>query len=475
MRAWAPQPTEAPHEAPRARRIGGSDVPPAAPQPPGARVIAGIARAIYSVVLVLAQPLLRRKLARRGRVEPGYLEAIGERFGRYGPLPPEPERTGRLWIHAVSLGEARAAAILVQQLRVLQPSLRLLVTHGTATGREAGRAWLREGDLQVWQPWDTPAAVARFLDTFRPVAGVLMETEVWPNLCAACRSRGLPLMLANARLNERSLARARRLSVLSRPAFASLAAVWAQTEDDARRLTQAGARVTAVTGNLKFDATPDPAQCALGRAWRARLDRRPVLMLASSREGEEALWLQAWLAARAGSPARPVRWLVVPRHPQRVDEVVALIESAGLPVSRRSRWGPDGPPDAADDDGVWVGDSLGEMALYYSLSSAALLGGSFAPLGGQNLIEAAACGCPVVMGPHTFNFAEAAQLSVAAGAGWSEPDLPSALARALALVGDATAWSAATQSAARFAQAHRGAAARTARAVLERVSAPAGR
>jgi 3-deoxy-D-manno-octulosonic-acid transferase len=442
-------------------------------------VIAGLARAIYSAVLGLAQPLLRRKLARRGRVEPGYLEAIGERFGRYGTLPPEAERTGRLWIHAVSLGESRAAATLAHQLRRLQPGLRLLVTHGTATGREAGRAWLREGDLQVWQPWDTPGAVTRFLDTFRPIGGVLMETEVWPNLCAACQSRGVALMLANARLNARSLARARRLRVLSRPAYASLAAVWAQTEDDARRLTQAGARVSAVTGNLKFDATPDPVQCERGRAWRSR-SGRPILMLASSREGEEALWLQAWRALREVSvneqaPSR-VRWLVVPRHPQRVDEVQALIEAAGLPVSRRSDWEPEGPPhDDSSDDTVWLGDSLGEMALYYCLAQVALLGGSFEPLGGQNLIEAAACGCPVVMGPHTFNFTEAAQLSVEAGAGWAATDMASAIERAQALVANEAAWNTAVQAASDFAQAHRGAAERTARAVLDRISVPAAR
>ena len=222
-------------------------------------------RPLYSLVLIGAQPLLRRKLRRRGKAEPGYLEHVDERFGRYvGPTEP-----GRLWIHAVSLGETRAAAILIAALRRAQPDLRLLLTHGTATGRAEGRKLLREGDAQAWLPWDTPQAVARFLAHFRPSAGILMETEVWPNLAAACRARGIPLALANARLSEKSLGQARRFARLSRPAYGALHAAWAQTEDDARRLAEAGATVQGVFGNLKFDAMPDAAQLALGREWRA--------------------------------------------------------------------------------------------------------------------------------------------------------------------------------------------------------------
>ncbi|HEX2543853.1 MAG TPA: glycosyltransferase N-terminal domain-containing protein, partial [Ramlibacter sp.] len=186
-----------------------------------------------------AQPLLRRKLRRRGVKEPGYLEHVEERFGRYDDITEH----GRLWIHAVSLGETRAAAILIDALRRAQPGLRLLLTHGTATGRAEGQRLLREGDAQAWLPWDTPRAVAGFLDHFRPSAGILMETEVWPNLAAACRGREVPLVLANARLTEKSLNQALRLARLSRPAYAALRAVWAQTEGDARRLAQAGATV----------------------------------------------------------------------------------------------------------------------------------------------------------------------------------------------------------------------------------------
>jgi 3-deoxy-D-manno-octulosonic-acid transferase len=412
-------------------------------------------RPLYSLVLIGAQPLLRRKLRRRGVAEPGYLEHVEERFGRYHAAS-EP---GRLWIHAVSLGETRAAAILLEALRAAHPGLRVLLTHGTATGRAEGRRLLREGDDQAWLPWDTPQAVRRFLDHFRPAAGILMETEVWPNMAALCQARGIPLALANARLSSKSMVQARRLARLSRPAYGALRAAWAQTQDDARRLREVGARVDGVYGNLKFDANPDPAQLRLGRDWRST-SPRPVVMFASSREGEEADFLRA-IAAH-----RDVQWLLVPRHPQRFDEVAGMVAQAGFAVSRRSAWNEEAPAPAD----VWIGDSLGEMTLYYGLADAALLGGSFARLGGQNLIEAAACGCPVVMGPHTFNFAEAAELALQGGAARRAADMEEGVRMAVELVRDPAARKAASEAGERFAAAHRGAAKRTAEAVLALLS-----
>ena len=405
---------------------------------------------LYSLGMYAAQPLLRRKLRRRGAAEPGYLEHVEERFGHYqGPTEP-----GRLWIHAVSLGETRAAAILLDALRSADPGLRILLTHGTATGRAEGRRLLREADAQAWLPWDTPSAVRRFLDHFRPGAGILMETEVWPNLASACHLRGIPLALANARLSEKSLVQARRLARLSRPAYGALGAVWAQTENDARRLAQAGATVKGVFGNLKFDASPDPGQLREGRDWRST-SPRPVVMFASSREGEEAEFLRAI----AGHP--DVQWLLVPRHPQRFDEVAALVAQAGFTVSRRSAW-----REAPAPGDVWIGDSLGEMALYYAMADVALLGGSFLPLGGQNLIEAAACACPIVMGPHTFNFSEASELALDAGAARRVESMEEGVRAAVELARDAAQRQASAEAGEAFAAAHRGAAAKTAQAVL---------
>ncbi len=411
-------------------------------------------RALYSLVVIAAQPFLRRKLEHRGLAEPGYLQMIEERFGRYD----KPALPGAIWIHAVSLGETRAAAILIGEMRKLKPDVRILLTHGTATGRAEGERLVESVDNQAWLPWDTPQAVKRFLLHYQPVIGILMETEVWPNLVAAAHARGVPLVLANARMSEKSLAGTRRLAWLSRPAYQSLAAVWAQTDADARRLAQAGATVKGVLGNLKFDATPDGAMLDRGRHWRAA-STRPVVMFASSREGEETQLLRAISVGNARDA--DVQWLIVPRHPQRFDEVTALIQQAGLSVSRRSQWGPQPVP-----ANVWIGDSLGEMTLYYGIADVALLGGSFEPLGGQNLIEAAACGCPVVMGPHTFNFQEAAELAEAAGAALRVDGISSAVDRAVGLSLDPAQRGRVAAAALSFAASHRGAAGKTAAAVL---------
>jgi len=357
-----------------------------------------------------------------------------------------------VWIHAVSLGETRAAKTLVDALRRQVPGLRLLLTHGTATGREAGRALLQPGDAQAWLPYDTPGAVRRFLRRQRPAVGVLMETEIWPNLLLAAREAGVPMVLANARLSEKSMAKGRRLRPLIQPALSGLTRTLAQTEADAGRLRHSGVARVQVSGNLKFDLAPDPALLARGRAWRAAA-ARPVVMMASSREGEEAPLLQAWAALPAPRPLL----LVVPRHPQRFDEVAALAAQALPRVQRRTSFGE--APDASADG--WIGDSIGEMPLYYALADLALLGGSFAPLGGQNLIEAAACGCPLLIGPHTFNFAAAAEDAIAAGAAERLPDLGAAVARAVALSASPER-AAMAQRATQFAQAHRGAAERMA-------------
>ena len=426
---------------------------------------------VYSLLMWLAQPFMRRKLARRARQEPGYAEATDERFGSY--TQPQEAKSELLWLHAVSLGETRTAAILLKALREQYPALRILLTHGTATGRAEGAGLLRAGDVQVWQPWDSKGAVQRFFNHFKPRIGLLMETEVWPNVVAGAQARAVPLVLVNARLSEKSLRQALALASLAYPAYGALSAVYAQTEDDAKRFRQLGVELAGVFGNLKFDATPDAAQQSKGKAWRQALGK-PVLMFASSREGEEADFYAQISAAAQQIRTQPAtdfvastgsvipHMLVVPRHPQRFDEVAALAEKHGLRVSRRSTWlaDPASNEEAMSAD-IWLGDTLGEMALYYSLSDAALLGGSFAPLGGQNLIEAAACGCPVVMGPHTFNFAEAAQMAQAAGAARRVADMTEGVQAALSLVQNQTDQSTASSSGLAFAARNRGATIKT--------------
>jgi 3-deoxy-D-manno-octulosonic-acid transferase len=418
---------------------------------------AALARSAYTLLMSAALPLVFLRYAWRARREPAYGAHWGERLG-FSASKASP---GRLWLHAVSLGETRAAAALINELRARHPGLRLLLTHGTATGRAAGAELLRAGDAQAWLPLDTPGAVRRFLRTQQPALGVLMETEVWPNLLFAARAAGVPLVLANARLSVRSQAKGERLAALMHPALACFSAVLAQTDADAERLRASGAPASAVQvmGNLKFDMAMPPALLAEGQAWRQALNR-PVVLMASSREGEEAPLLQAWAALPAPRPLL----LLVPRHPQRFDAVAALVAAAGLTLQRRSAWGGAPAADAAAVD-VVLGDSLGEMPLYYATADVALLGGSFAPLGGQNLIEAAACGCPLLMGPHTFNFAQAAELALAAGAAERVVDIEAAVVRALALC-ESPQRAAMGAGALGFAAGHRGAAARMAVAVL---------
>lgn len=416
-----------------------------------------LARDLYSDVLWVLKPFYVLRLWWRGRAEPLYRHAIGERLGNYQVV----QQPGALWVHAVSLGETRAAAALIDALRRQRPQLRLLLTHSTATGREAGQALLRDGDAQAWLPYDTPGVVQRFFTQFKPAVGVLMETEIWPNLMHAAQAAGVPMVLANARLSVKSHRKGQRLAALMHPAVQSLRLVLAQTEDDAARLRDSGAREVVVCGNLKFDMAPDESLLTRGRAWRAQL-ARPVLMAAVTREGEEAMLLAAW--ATLPAEGRPLL-LIVPRHPQRFDEVAGLVQSAGLSLARRSQWG-EAPDDVAQAADVWLGDSMGEMPLYYAVAGVALLGGSFAPLGGQNLIEAAACACPVVMGPHTFNFAEAATLSLAAGASLRVADMAEGVARAVALLGQADEREACARRAVAFAGQHRGAAERMAQHLL---------
>ncbi len=430
---------------------------------------------LYSLALRCLQPLMLRKLRRRAQAEPGYGIAPQERLGDYTCAATAPGEQV-VWVHAVSLGETIACAALVAELRTLLPSMRLLLTHGTATGRAQGTKLLNPGDVQVWQPWDTPDAVNKFLTHFKPVLGLLVETEIWPNLVAQCQARGIPLCLVNARLSEKSLRQAQRLAWLARPAYRGLRAVWAQAPADAQRLAALGAPVQGVLGNFKFDARPDADKLAQGKSWRAALGR-PVICFAISREGEEAMFFavlkqkqavaQVERAEAAPDLIANVKWMIVPRHPQRFDEVTDLCAAQGFTVSRRSHWGHQGPGghEANAANTIWIGDTLGDMALYYGLSDVALLGGSFAPLGGQNLIEAAACGCPVVMGPHTFNFAQAAALAVEAGAAWQVADLAAAVDKALHLVNNPAQQQAASRAANSLAGAHEGAARRTAEAV----------
>ena len=394
-------------------------------------------RQLYTIVLRLALPFILLRLWWRGRREPGYREHVQERFGIYSGEKPQQA----LWVHAVSVGEARAAAPLVRALKGLLPDHTVVMTCTTAAGRETLKQVYGQSVLAAFLPYDYPESVQGFLERFRPRLGVLMETELWPNLLAQCQRRAVPVVLANARMSEKSARGYRRWRAFTAPGIRSLAAVCAQSEADAGRLRALGAPRVEVTGNLKFDATLDEAQLAAGREWKAKLGR-PVLLLASTREGEEKLLLDQF---------REEAFLVVvvPRHPQRFDEVAQWADG------RRSRNDLPG-----ENTRIYLGDTMGEMAFYYAACDVAVIGGSFLPLGGQNLIEALAAGAPVVVGPSMFNFAEATRLALDAGAAVQAADATIAIRQAVALISDRKKRDEMARAGKSLCEAHRGATAK---------------
>lgn len=427
------------------------------------RMLQAWPRSVYTAAWWLALPLVLLRLRLRARREPGYGLHWGERFGRYprnaGDIDDSAAVDARpvLWVHAVSVGETRAVAPLIEALLDACPTHRILLTHMTPTGRATGAALFGASPriIQRYLPYDTGFFVGGLLRHYRPRLCVLVETEVWPNLVACCGQAGIPVALVNARLSARSLTRGERLRGLLSPAAAALSWTGAQTDADAARLGSLGACPVDVTGSLKFDVVPQPGQLAQGAHWRAQFGARPVLLLASTREGEEALILAA--LQRMPLPAE-VLLVLVPRHPQRFDAVADLVQSHGLALERRSTLGAKAP---AATTQVLLGDSMGELFAWYAAADLAFIGGSLLPLGGQNLIEACAVGTPVLIGPSSFNFAAVTQDAIAAGAALQIDDADSLLATARALLDDAALRSAMAGAARSFASAHRGATLRT--------------
>jgi 3-deoxy-D-manno-octulosonic-acid transferase len=362
-------------------------------------------RRLYSWVLWLLLPYIAWHLWARSRKQPEYLRHVGERFGRYQLQVRRPV----IWLHTVSVGETRAAASLVERLLQAYPDHQLLLTHTTPTGRAESERLYGEKVWRVYLPYDYPFAVRRFLQSFRPALGVLLETEIWPNLIAACQEQQAPLLLLNARMSEKSARRYGRYPALTKQALQGLATIAAQTEADAERLRRLGAQQVAVMGNLKFDIEPPAEMLQLGQAFRQRFGvPRKVFLAASTRDGEEALLLD--VLGKLEIPGGLLT-VIVPRHPQRFADVAAMLEGRGLAYVRRS-----GEGQVPTDVSFVLGDSMGEMYAYYAACDVAFIGGSLLPFGGQNLIEACAVGRPVLVGSHTYNFAEAAQAAVEAGA-----------------------------------------------------------
>lgn len=360
-------------------------------------------RFAYTVLLWLLLPYVLIHLWWRARKQPEYLEHIGERFGTYTTKSAKPI----IWLHTVSVGETRAAATLVRELREKYPLHQILLTHTTPTGRAASKQLYGDDVIRVYLPYDYPFAVRRFINHFKPAIGILLETEVWFNLIQQCHISQIPLLLLNARLSEKSALKYARFPRLTSEGLRNLKLIASQTDVDAIRISQLCGRSIPTMGNLKFDIEPPSTQLSLGEHLKKLFGLRPILLLASTREGEEALLL----AAIKHIEDPNILIVIVPRHPQRFDEVAALIHQHGFLMQNRSANVP-----IASTTQIVLGDSMGEMFAYYAACDIAFIGGSLLPFGGQNLIEACSVGKPVLIGPHTYNFAQATEQALACGA-----------------------------------------------------------
>ncbi len=358
-------------------------------------------RAAYTALMYLLTPVILWRLALRGLRYRDYFRRWPERFGFFA----DPGLQDSLWIHAVSVGEFNAAVPLIEAMMERWPQRPIVVTTVTPTGSDRVRKRFGERVVHVYLPYDLPGAIGRFLDRIRPRLAVIMETEIWPNLFFACHRRGIPVVLANGRLSERSLRGYGPIRPLARAAVRTVSAVIAQSDSDARRFLDLGAdpeRLT-VAGNLKFDMDVPGTLPEQGRALRARWgERRPVWIAGSTHEPEELPVLDAHARVLARFPDALL--IIAPRHPERFRPVAALCRSLGFETAVRSAEEVPGPATQC-----FVLDTIGELLRFYAASDVAFVGGSLAPVGGHNVLEAAALRVPVLIGPHTFNFAEVSE------------------------------------------------------------------
>ncbi|MBL3589155.1 MAG: lipid IV(A) 3-deoxy-D-manno-octulosonic acid transferase [gamma proteobacterium endosymbiont of Lamellibrachia anaximandri] len=365
-------------------------------------------RNIYSLLLYLIMPLVVVRLYWRSLKSPAYRERWLERFGWFD----SPVSDGCIWLHAVSVGEVQAAAQLVRRLLADYPELPLVITTTTPTGAKQVESLFGKDVFHHYAPYDAPLVVKTFFDRLQPRLLILMETEIWPNLLHECRQRNIPSLLANARMSARSALRYRRLAGLTRETLQNISLIAAQGKMDADRFQVLGTRPgqVEVTGSVKFDiklpASLREQADVMRRDWG---QARPVWVAASTHEGEDELVLAAHAKVRETLPESLL--VLVPRHPERFDRVAELAISAGFDLVRRSEQCP-----CRSETAVFLGDSMGELAMFLGAADMAFIGGSLVPHGGHNILEAAAQGVPVVFGPHMFNFAEISRLFLDRGA-----------------------------------------------------------
>jgi 3-deoxy-D-manno-octulosonic-acid transferase len=365
-------------------------------------------RLLYTAALAIAAPITLAVTALRGVRDPAYRDRLGERLGYTKAAFASPP----IWVHAVSVGEVQAAAVLVRALRRRYPQCPLLITTATPTGAQRAAALFAGVATHAYLPYDTRAAVRRFLDRVRPRIAIVMEREIWPTLFRECRRRSIPMVLASARISAASAQRHAKLAGLFAPALASNVTIAAQTLADAQRYLSIGAAPEAVhvVGNVKFDLeAPEEARRAGADLRAAQFADRPVWVAGSTHAGEEELLLDAHERIRARHPDALL--IIVPRHPNRFAQVAALLAERGTSFATRSSGAP-----VASSHAVLLGDTLGELTMFYAAADVAFVAGSLAPIGGHNLLEPAALGRAMIVGPHNFNAPEIAASMLGAGA-----------------------------------------------------------
>lgn len=385
-------------------------------------------RAAYGLLTYVAIPLLLVHLAWRSLRIPGYRRRIPERFGFGKPRLPRPS----IWLHAVSVGEVQAAAPLVRALQQRYPDRPVVLTTMTPTGAERVRALFGDSVTHSYVPYDLASGVRRFFDWARPELAIIMETELWPNLYRECGRRKVPLVLASARVSQRSLNRYRRLVPLFRDSLSHGIVIAAQTDVDAGRFLSLGANParTRVTGNIKFDIETRPELRERGQRFREeQAADRPVWIAASTHEGEESAVLAAHLELLRREPRALL--ILVPRHPERFPAVAELVADRGFTCVRRSSAASIGA-----DTQVFLGDTMGELNMFYAAADVAFVGGSLVRIGGHNLLEPAALGVPVLTGPHNENAADIAELLLACDAAELVDDAPGLAGRLSLLLTD---------------------------------------
>lgn len=365
-------------------------------------------RLLYVLLSWLLLPVFIGHLLWRSLSQPGYRRRLGERLGLgFRPLP-----RPSIWIHAVSVGEVTAAAPLVRTLQNRFPDTPLVVTTMTPTGSQRARDLFGTAVIHSYMPYDAPGPVRRFFDWARPELAVILETEIWPNLYHECGQRQVPLVLASARVSEKSTRGYRVLFNLIRDSLAHGIVIGAQSEADAARFRSLGANPqrTHITGNIKFDFELPATVAVAGRQWRAlHAPGRPVWIGASTHLDEEQVLLEAHGLILQRYP--DCLLILVPRHPERFAQVAALIERAGYSFARRSTGGV-----CQADVAVFLGDSMGELTTFYAAADVAFVGGSLVRVGGHNLLEPAALGLPAVTGPFNYNAPDIAEMLISQGA-----------------------------------------------------------